>query len=53
MKTRKGDDFLEENKEFESLRVVREGNTENYILVAGSAKAKVFSVAILKLGEGQ
>lgn len=53
MKTHKGDDFLEENKEFESLRVVRERNTENYILVAGSAKAKVFSVTILKFGEGQ
>lgn len=46
-----GDDFLEENKEFESLRVVRERNTEKYILMAGGAK--VFSVATLKVGEGQ
>lgn len=45
--------FLGKTKKNESLRVVRERNREQYILMAGGAKGKVFSVAVLKLGEGQ
>lgn len=45
--------FLGKTKKFESLGVVRERNTEKYILTAGGAKGKVFSVAALKLGERQ
>lgn len=45
--------FLGEKKEFESLTVVREGDTEKYILMAGSAEGIVLSLTVLMLGEGQ
>lgn len=52
MKRCRGKFFLgrEGGKEFESLTVVREGDTEKYILMAGSAKGKILSL-MLMLGD--
>lgn len=53
VKRRRGECFLGGKKEFESLTVVREGDTEKYILMAGSAKGKILSLTMLTWGEGQ